>query len=798
MNPITEFIKYDLYPMIFEVIPSIFPEHNFKQYRGNWQSKTYLNGSPHKNRRDKTVISKKAPGLILEQGGEVLSLLDYVIKRDNIEFIDAVKLLAKNVGLELPKGELNSLDYKNYKDRNRLYEECNNFFNYCLKTSANSDNVKSYLLNSRGYSLEEVEAMEVGFIPGQDKLFSYLKNKGFSEELIKENIKLDQRIGNTHALTIPYRSGGSIKGFKFRTIDELTPKYLNSTGMDKTGGFFNLTAIKGEKDLVIVEGELDSLSATVKGVENVVATGGSSINSNQVKDAIKRGAKKFTICFDFEPGKKETTNKNINSAIEVLLKEGVNSVYIVNFPNSGDLKVDPDSFIRAQGVEVFKTIIQEAVPFYEYRLNATLIKFSQIENTKGALTYKDKDNLLEEVIVTASNLNPISKDQYLKSFISLDPIREIGITEESLEIAVDKLTSTQEKEAQKKEFKSLLSQANNLQDKGEVTKALDLLNSKVKEVKLKDKATEFNRLLTNTTEEELKNRLLAKPENLRSGLFLGGEPMGVPAGAVTIITAPTSHGKTTFLINLAINITQEHKEKQVYLFSYEEDRDSILMNALNTFMNEEISGNNRTTLKNYFSGKNNKTLSDQKDIFFKELIKKQRLNVNYTNYNSETLIEAIRFLHKNANPGAIFIDYIQLLNLPQGKYKTYSRQEELKQICQDLKDLAVETGLPIILGAQFNRTVKNPLQLHATNIGEAGDIERIANLIIGFWNNNFTPVGTEGELNSIKKLNYPKDSIYIKVLKNRAGRVGQEEVLDFNGNTGKISNQNINFNDVEF
>ena len=155
-------------------------------------------------------------------------------------------------------------------------------------------------------------------------------------------------------------------------------------------------------------------------------------------------------------------------------------------------------------------------------------------------------------------------------------------------------------------------------------------------------------------------------------------------------------------------------------------------------------------------------------------------------------------MHSTTKPGAIFIDYIQLLNLPQGKYKTYSRQEELKQICQDLKDLAVETGLPIILGAQFNRTVKNPLQLHATNIGEAGDIERIANLIIGFWNNNFTPVGTEGELNSIKKLNYPKDSIYIKVLKNRAGRVGQEELLSYNGNTGKISNQNINFNDVEF
>jgi len=797
MNPITEFIKYDLYPMIFEVIPSVFPEHNFKQHRGNWQSKTYLNGSPHKNRRDKTVISKKAPGLILEQGGEVLSLIDYVIKRDNIVFIDAVKLLAKNVGLELPKGEFNGLDYKSYKDRNTLYEECNNFFNYCLKTSVNSDKVKSYL-KSRGYTLEEVEAMEIGFIPGQDKLFSYLKNKGFSAELIKENIKLDQRIGNTHALTIPYRSGGSIKGFKFRTIEDLLPKYLNSTGMDKTGGFFNLSAINGEKDLVIVEGELDSLSATVKGIYNVVATGGSSINSNQVKDAIKRGAKKFTICFDFEPGKKETTNKNINSAIEVLLKEGVNSVYIVNFPNSGDLKVDPDSFIRAQGVEVFKTIIQEAVPFYEYKLNETLIKFSEIENTKGALTYKDKDNLLEEVINTASKLDPICKDQYLKSFISLGPIREIGITEESLEIAVDKLTSTKEKEQQKRDFNSLLSKAKNLEEKGEVNKALDLLNAKVKEVKLKDKATEFNSLLLNTTEEELKSHLKNKPKNLITSFRLGKDTMEVPQGAVTILTAPTSHGKTTFLINLALDIAKDQINKQTYFFSYEEDSNSILLNALNVYMNQEISGNNRTTLRNYFSGHNNKTLSNKKDAFFEELINTQRLNINYTNYNSETLIEAIRFLHKNANPGAIFIDYIQLLSLPQGKYKTYSRQEELKQICQDLKDVAVETGLPIILGAQFNRTVTNLLHLHSTKIGEAGDIERIANLIIGFWNNNFTSVGPEGELNSIKKLNYPKDSIYIKVLKNRAGRVGQEEVLDFNGNTGKISNQNINFNDVEF
>jgi len=176
--------------------------------------------------------------------------------------------------------------------------------------------------------------------------------------------------------------------------------------------------------------------------------------------------------------------------------------------------------------------------------------------------------------------------------------------------------------------------------------------------------------------------------------------------------------------------------------------------------------------------------------FFKEFIDTKRLNINYTSYDSDTLTEAIRYLHKNANVGAIFIDYIQLLNLAKGKYKTYSRQEEIKEICIALKDVAVETGLPIILGAQFNRTVVNQLHLHPTKLGEAGDIERIANLIVGFWNNNFKPIATEGELNQINQLGATTpDTIYTEILKNRGGKVGLKEILSFNGNTATIKNQ---------
>jgi replicative DNA helicase len=279
--------------------------------------------------------------------------------------------------------------------------------------------------------------------------------------------------------------------------------------------------------------------------------------------------------------------------------------------------------------------------------------------------------------------------------------------------------------------------------------------------------------------------------------LIGGEPVLLPSGAISILAAPTSHGKTTFLVNMALNVVKKYPDKETYLFSYEEDGDSILINTLNTYLDEELSGNNRKSLKSYFATDSTEFMSRDKrdnftinkDKFFKELIETRRLNIHYSSYNSDTIIEAIRYLHKHANPGAIFIDYIQLLNLPDGKYKTYSRQEEIKEICIALKDVAVETGLPIILGAQFNRTVVNQLTLHATRIGEAGDIERIANLIVGFWNNNFKPIVTEGELKEINsKGAIENNTLFATILKNREGKVGLEEILSFNGNTGVIKN----------
>jgi len=790
---ITDWINNNLYPSLFDCLDTALPELNLESFSGGWRSSLKLDlSNPKENRKDKTVISKKAIGRILEQGGANLSIVDYLISRDSITFIEAVNKLANIVGLQVPKGDYE--DYRKDSIKANLLEEANSYFTHSLETLEEAKETKDYLL-SRGYKEEDIKAMELGYVPSQDRVVNYLLSKGHSKESINDFIQ-DTRIFKTHKLSIPYRTGSYFKGFKFRTTGEDKPKYINSTGLDKSGGFFNLSGLKGGKDLVIVEGELDSLHATANGVENVVSIGGSKPSPEQIKNAIQRGAKAFTVCLDREPHKEEETTKTVNEVIEIILNEGVNKVYIVTLPDLGGGKTDPDRLIKEKGVDSFKEAIKGAKLYYKFYRDKIIQKYAKIEEATGKLTDKEMTLFIEEIVSTGLKIKaPIDRDIYIKYFISMEGIKDLGITEDSLKNVVDKLQYKEDTEQKDKELKRLLSTASDLQAKGEGDKALELLDRRLPDIKLKDKSTVFSSLLKPIEENEVKQRQAIKPEGVNSGYTINGEEITIPAGAISVIAGATSHGKTALLINLALNIVQDTKEGEVHFFSYEEDSDAILLNTLNTYIDEELSQNNRKSIKSYFKTGSTEFIErerrdifiDQKERFFKELIDNRKLNIHYCNYNSETLIEAIRYLNKHAKPKAILIDYIQLLNLPEGKYKTYSRQEEIKQICIALKDLSIETGLPIILGAQFNREVVNHLKVHATNIGEAGDIERIANLIVGIWNCNKTPIIPANELKNIQHINTP-NTIYTTVLKNRGGKSDIFTNLKFNGNTGKIGN----------
>ncbi len=788
MSKKTDWIKHELYPSLFDYIDKVFPEHNFERYSGGWRSKTYLDGSPHKNRADKTVVTKKAPGYILEQGGEVLSLVDYVMRRDGVEFIKAVETLADVAGLQPPE-EFNQESYNRYRDQATLLEECNSYFVYCLKNSPGAKEVRDYLSSIRGYSDNDIEAMELGYIPDQDKLFKYLLNKGYNKGLIDEVLKLNKGIGSTHRLTIPYRSGGSIKGFKFRTIGDHKLKYLNSTGLDRMGGFFNLLGIKGDKDLVIVEGELDSLLATARGVENVVAIGGNSVTSDQVKDAIRRGAKSFTICLDTEPGKEEETAKRITAAIEVILGEGVNRVYIATLPDLGGGKTDPDRLIRERGVEAFREAISSRLTYGAYLGRKLLKEYLGKANQNGEIDYKERDLLREKVVEIRSKLSAQDRIDFNSNLV--EPLSSYGFTEDLLLEMEENYKTAIEEAKRNKKVDELLRKVGTLQDKGEVIKEL---KEGLKDI---DATTGKGLLPPPISFTTLLDEIATLPPAYKTGYSSLDSFIGFTPGAITLIAGRPSHGKTTFMLNLLLEMSKLYKDESFYFFTYEEPLKNISVKILNRLIGTDLSGyfrevrdlstpTNYEFIKSYIRARRTDISEiEEGKKQLQELIDSQRIKVIDRNYSVEELSSLIAYLNKRERIGAIFIDYIQRMKTDA---KTQDMRTKIAHISDSILQIAKESGLPIILGAQLNRATQDSKggKPKLENLKEAGNLEEDANTVLSIYNES-REKDENSEGDSYKGLR--EVELEIKALKNREGEVNQTAILTFDKWTGVIKDR---------
>jgi len=315
-----------------------------------------------------------------------------------------------------------------------------------------------------------------------------------------------------------------------------------------------------------------------------------------------------------------------------------------------------------------------------------------------------------------------------------------------------------------------------------------------------------------TTEAQIKDEEKGLPGSLKTGYTISGEELLLPGGAITVYAGATGHGKTVMAINTVLNVASAYPDKKFVFFTYEERASAILQYFLNTYVDIALNSAqsaNRRVLQEYFKTGSTQYLSGEvldyfqskKDEFFKTYIETGRILVKYVSLNSEELTSAIRYIHKEEpNIAGVFIDYFQLLNLPGGVKRAErinSRQEELKRICIALKDVAVDTGLPLCLTAQFNREVYNLLDIHPTKIREAADIEQIVNTLVGLWNLGKKDVAKEttgGNLNEIKLRTGGADSgMYVELLKSRDLSTGIYEVLEFNGNTGKVKNSSTDY-----
>ena len=784
MTELTEWIKTDLYPALFNNLERALPEHKLKRSRTGWESKHRLRGEDH-SREDKTKVLESAPGWIFEEGGNSLSLVDYVMERDHLPLMEAVKKLADISGVEVPGGSVfDPESYQRAVTRGKILEDANKYFTWCLENSPGAEAVRGYL-EARGYPQEDIKAMELGFIPSQEQLFKRLQELGYSQTAINElSLQVDTRIGTSHRLTIPYRSSGQIRGFKFRTIGDETPKYLNSHGLDRSGGFFNLSTLRGDKDLVIVEGELDALHATAKGIKNIVATGGSSVNPGQIRDAIKRGARMFTICFDREPGKEEETSKKVNRVIEVILAEGVNRVYIATLPDLDGKKTDPDRMVKEMGADALREVLYDAVIFYQYRLRELVKKYVKKEEESGKLTDKDQRSLLDEAVVIGAGLDPMDRDRYKKLFIS-NIGNNLGVTGENYQIAVEKLTATKAKEDQDKALRDLIAGAKKLQEDGDPDGALGMLEKKLGEVKAK---TGKGLLPPVMSYSSLMADIAKLDPAHKTGYPSLDSFVGFTPGAITLVAGRPSHGKTTLLFNLLLEMSNGYPRENFYFFTYEEPVKNLSVKILNRLTATDLSpyfgsardlarGTNYEFIKSYIrEGRTDIAELENGKRLLQDLVDSQRIKLIDRNYSVEELHKLVMYLSGKEKIGGVFIDYIQRMRTDR---RTQDKRTEIAHISDMVLQMAKESGLPIILGAQLNRQGKEKPTLE--NLKEAGNLEEDANTVLSVYNDSRENLETYKNLSEV--------DLEITALKNREGEVNRSSTLTFDKWTGVIKDQ---------
>lgn len=522
-----------------------------------------------------------------------------------------------------------------------------------------------------------------------------------------------------------------------------------------------------------------------------------------------KGDKKATPQIKTKQIKVETVNK-VNRVTSVISTPG-DSLNVENIKTA----IGEEVVITSPGTEAEAEVLQAIalieetdkriyikegsgaeIRSYEYKLQAIINKYAKIEVERGELQTRDIDNFLDEVIENAVKLEPTDKDRYLSLFTSMEDIKALGITEESLAIAIDRLTSTRERETQTRELRRLLSDIKDLQDKGETDKALELLDSRARDLRA---ITATGLIPPPQSYKDLLEAIATIPPALKTGYRSLDEFIGFTPGAISLIAGRPSHGKTTLLFNLLLEMSRLYPKQRFYFFTYEEPVKNLSIKLLNRLTATDLSGYFRDTrelakpsnyefLKAYIrAGRSDIEAVEEGKRRLQELIDSQRIKVIDRNYSVEELYKLVTYLLRKGEPvGGIFIDYIQRMRT---EVRYQNKREEIAHISDQVLQIAKDSGLPIILGAQLNRDAKEKPRLE--HLKEAGNLEEDANTVISVYNDS-----REQEENSQGETyrGVREVGLELKILKNREGEVNQVATLLFDKWTGVITDKTPGYN----
>lgn len=349
------------------------------------------------------------------EGGDVVS---FIMHKEGLSYIDSMEYLAKKAGIKLD----DTKSSKENKILNRYYDINKDIMMYFYKNLLTDKACQIYLKN-RGFRSNIVNTFMLGFAKNSwDDLLSYVKNKDYLLDDI-ENLGLIKKSQNgkyydkyRNRLIFPIINHyGKVIGFGGRSIDSTMPKYLNSPESQVFKKRYNLYGLnifkkQSNKDIILVEGYMDVIGLNNQGIDQAVASLGTSLTSDQAK-LLKRYAKNVYICYDEDNAGIKATDR----AIEILLDEGIK-------PNIISLEkgLDPDDFVKKYGRDAFIKKMDEASDVYNYKYNKILDLYAESKDNEKF----EKLNLFIEFL----------------SSIKSDLTREIFINNVSKLFDIDKST----------------------------------------------------------------------------------------------------------------------------------------------------------------------------------------------------------------------------------------------------------------------------------------------------------------------------------------------------------------------
>ncbi len=356
--------------------------------------------------------------------GESGDILKFTMRSENLDYREAMEKLAAEAGVELSSG-----GRKANEKKEELYEVSRQAARHFYKSLRNGDNPGIRYVISRGITPETAVRFGIGYAADSwNDMRDFLEkmevssNAAYDAGLLQKNEKGYYDKFRNRVIFPIFNTRDKIIGFGGRAIEkDAMPKYLNSPEtliFKKKDNLYGLnlakSAIREQNLAIVVEGYMDVVSLAQAGVENVVASLGTALTSEQAR-LLKRYTDTVVLCYDTDNAGRAATLRGIDILLEAGLKVKVLQV------TGGK---DPDEFIKQQGKAAFDELLDSAVSFMQYKIDVAREK-SDISTTEGAIRF------LEEISGELKKIkSPAEQAAYVKQVSTLTGIPESSIERE--------------------------------------------------------------------------------------------------------------------------------------------------------------------------------------------------------------------------------------------------------------------------------------------------------------------------------------------------------------------------------